>query len=70
MQGKLEAGSLALPVDDSLLIVPLLWSHLWLLSPAVTRSIGDQHCAEAGKEELLLLEDGHCLKQQALKLAI
>lgn len=68
-EGKLDAGLLALPVlDSSLEIVPLFEEHfLAAVSSkhplAALDSIDINALAHAG---LLLLEEGHCLRDQAL----
>ena len=70
VQGKLEAGLLALPVDDSLLeVVPLFVEPFVAAVPSGHPLASETSIAlkKLAKEELLLLEDGHCLKQQALE---
>jgi LysR family transcriptional regulator, hydrogen peroxide-inducible genes activator len=68
--GKLDAGLLALPVDDASLEVAPLFKELFLaavpakhkLASCTTVKIKD--LAKAG---LLLLEEGHCLREHALE---
>ena len=68
--GKLDAGLLALPVNDSNLeIVPLFKEPFLAAVPAQhklaqAREIKIAELAQAG---LLLLEEGHCLRENALE---
>jgi LysR family hydrogen peroxide-inducible transcriptional activator len=68
-EGKLDAGLLALPIDDpSLEIAPLFVEPFLAAVPAShalakRQSIPIDELADAG---LLLLEEGHCLRDQAL----
>lgn len=68
-QGTLDAALLALPVgDDGLETAPLFEDRFLLAVPpghhfAKKKSIKS---AELADERLLLLEDGHCLRDQAL----
>ena len=67
--GKLDAGLLALPIDDpSLDVAPLFEEPFLAAVPAghvlaKSRSIDIDELAAAG---LMLLEEGHCLRDQAL----
>lgn len=69
-EGKLDAGLLALPVDDaSLEVVPLFVEPFLAAVPAEhplakEKAIEVEALAAAG---LLLLEEGHCLRDQALE---
>ncbi|MCD9033668.1 DNA-binding transcriptional regulator OxyR [Luteimonas sp. Y-2-2-4F] len=67
--GRLDAAILALPVDDEQLHVELLFSEPFVLA------VPDRHPFAArtslalddlADQRLLLLEDGHCLREQAL----
>jgi len=68
--GKLDAGLLALPVEDaSLAVVPLFVEPFLAAVPAEhplarKKTIEVEELAAAG---LLLLEEGHCLRDQALE---
>lgn len=68
--GKLDAGLLALPIDDpNLEVAPLFVEPFLAAVPAghalaKSRSVNIDDLAEAG---LLLLEEGHCLREQALE---
>lgn len=67
--GRLDAGLLALPVhEDQLHAEPLFSEAFWLAVPRTHRLAGnDRLPVEALHDErLLLLEDGHCLRDQAL----
>ncbi len=69
-EGKLDAGLLALPVEDaSLEVVPLFVEPFLAAVPAEhplarRKAIEVEALAAAG---LLLLEEGHCLRDQALE---
>lgn len=68
-EGKLAAGLLALPIDEEGLIVAPLF-----IEPFVAAVPGSHPLAKKakislgalGQENLLLLEEGHCLREQAL----
>ncbi|MDT8409813.1 MAG: LysR substrate-binding domain-containing protein [Wenzhouxiangellaceae bacterium] len=70
-QGKLDAGLLALPVDVEQLNTRVLFEEPFVLA------VPEMHKLSRNKqitmddllhEELLLLEDGHCLRDQALEV--
>jgi LysR family hydrogen peroxide-inducible transcriptional activator len=69
-EGKLDAGLLALPVDDTNLeVIPLFKEPFLAAVPAQHRlaassTIKIKDLAKAG---LLLLEEGHCLRDHALE---
>ena len=69
-EGKLDAGLLALPVNDPALeVVPLFVEPFLAAMPAGhplarSKSVNIDDLARAG---LLLLEEGHCLRDQALE---
>ena len=68
-QGKLDAALLALPLHDEQLHVEALFEEPFVLAvPAAHRlaGAGSLAMAELADERLLLLEDGHCLRDQAL----
>lgn len=68
-EGKLDAGLLALPIEDgSLDVIPLFEEPFLAAVPAThklakSNSINIDELAAAG---LMLLEEGHCLRDQAL----
>ena len=67
--GKLDAGLLALPVaDDSLRVEPLFYEPFYAALPAghalAKRDV--LKVSDIMSEKLLLLDEGHCLRDQAL----
>jgi len=69
LDGKLDAGLLALPVtDDSLRVEPLFYEPFYAALPAghplARRDV--LKVADIMGEKLLLLDEGHCLRDQAL----
>ncbi len=71
--GRLDAGVLALPVqDDRLHEEPLFEEEFVLALPAdrsvATRDDGTVDVSVLDGEPVLLLEDGHCLRDQALSV--
>jgi LysR family hydrogen peroxide-inducible transcriptional activator len=67
--GKLDAGLLALPVtDDSLRVEPLFYEPFYAALPAghalARRDV--LKVSDIMAEKLLLLDEGHCLRDQAL----
>jgi LysR family transcriptional regulator, hydrogen peroxide-inducible genes activator len=68
--GRLDAGILALPVhDDQLHVEPLFEEPFVLAVPRshrLARRDAPLSLAELDHEHLLLLEEGHCLRDQAL----
>lgn len=70
-EGKLDAALLALPVIDDQLHAEFLFEEPFLLAvsgrhPLATREHLDVQ--ELATQKLLLLEDGHCLRDQALEV--
>jgi LysR family transcriptional regulator, hydrogen peroxide-inducible genes activator len=69
--GEIDAAILALPVNDSQLVTEFLFEERFLLAvpenhPFARRpSIG---LSELVDHDLMLLEDGHCLRDQALEV--
>ena len=68
-EGKLDAGLLALPVsDDSLRVEPLFYEPFYAALPAghalAQRAV--LKVCDIMAEKLLLLDEGHCLRDQAL----
>lgn len=70
-EGKLDAALLALPVHDDTLHAEFLFEEPFLLAaPDAHRLAGRRalKLADLEDEHLLLLEDGHCLRDQALEV--
>ncbi len=69
VDGKLDAGLLALPVnDDSLRVEPLFYEPFFAALPA-GHPLAKQDTLKVANimaEKLLLLDEGHCLRDQAL----
>nr|AGW45520.1 transcriptional regulator [uncultured bacterium Lac36W] len=68
-EGKLDAGLLALPLHDDQLHVEFLFEEPFLLAVPESHPLaqrGSLALKELANERLLLLEDGHCLREQAL----
>jgi len=70
-QGRLDAGLLALPVGEEWLHCHELFEEPFVLAvpehhPLASRA--EVSMADLADEELLLLEDGHCLREQALEV--
>ena len=71
-EGSLDAGILALPVPDDQLHVEPLFEEPFVLAVPTAHPLagsGEAVAAEVMEgESLLLLEDGHCLRDQALEV--
>ena len=68
-EGKLDAALLALPLDDDQLHAELLFEEPFLLAVSGQHPLARRHhldVQELSTQKLLLLEDGHCLRDQAL----
>lgn len=69
VEGKLDAGLLALPVtDDALRVEPLFYEPFYAALPAghALAKRDTLKVTELVQEKLLLLDEGHCLRDQAL----
>lgn len=69
--GSIDAAILALPVDASGLVCQPLFDDEFLLAVEPDHALAQQSSvsmAELASERLLLLEEGHCLRTQALDL--
>lgn len=68
-QGRLDAGLLALPVEEQGMDMEVLFTEPFVTAMPASHPLCSKQTIEmqdlAG-EELLLLEEGHCLRQQAL----
>lgn len=70
-EGKLDAGILALPVHDDSLHLEFLFEEPFLLAVPVSHRLAKRKrlkLSDLANESLLLLEDGHCLRDQALEV--
>jgi len=68
-EGKLDAALLALPLDDDQLHAEFLFEDPFLLAGSGQHPLARRHhldVQELSTQKLLLLEDGHCLRDQAL----
>jgi LysR family transcriptional regulator, hydrogen peroxide-inducible genes activator len=68
-EGRLDAGLLALPVHDDQLHAEFLFEEPFVLAVPETHPLAKQDSLslkDLAHERLLLLEDGHCLRDQAL----
>ncbi len=69
--GRLDAAILALPVHDDQLHHEFLFEEPFLLAVPEQHRLASQDSldvAQLARENLLLLEDGHCLRQQTLEV--
>ena len=67
--GRLDAGLLALPVHDDQLHTEFLFEEPFLLAVPGTHPLAKRDSLamrDLSQQKLLLLEDGHCLRDQAL----
>jgi LysR family transcriptional regulator, hydrogen peroxide-inducible genes activator len=67
--GRLDAGLLALPIHDDQLHVEVLFDEPFLLAVPQQHPMADQDSLDINdldNQHLLLLEEGHCLRDQAL----
>lgn len=68
-EGRLDAGVLALPLHDDQLHVEFLFEEQFLLAVPEAHPLarhGTLSLQDLSHESLLLLEDGHCMRDQAL----
>ncbi|HEV7269788.1 DNA-binding transcriptional regulator OxyR [Pseudoxanthomonas sp.] len=68
-EGKLDAGLLALPIADDQLHTEFLFEEPFVLAVSESHPLAQRDSlslAELSQQQLLLLEDGHCLREQAL----
>ncbi len=70
-EGKLDAALLALPVHDEQLHSEFLFEEPFLLAVPENHPLAQRESLsldELSDQKLLLLEDGHCLREQALEV--
>ncbi len=70
-QGRLDAGLLALPVDEPGLDIVVLFEEPFVMAMPANHPLSDKKTIcikDLEGEELLLLEEGHCLRQHALEV--
>jgi LysR family hydrogen peroxide-inducible transcriptional activator len=68
-EGRLDAGLLALPIHDDQLHAEFLFEEPFLLAVPEAHPLARRdtlRLSDLSQEKLLLLEDGHCLRDQAL----
>ncbi len=68
-QGRLDAGLLALPVEEHGMELEILFEEPFVTAMPASHPLTDKKTItlkDLEGEELLLLEEGHCLRQQAL----
>ena len=68
-EGRLDAGLLALPLHDDQLHAQFLFEEPFLLAVPGSHPLANRDTLaldELANQRLLLLEDGHCLRDQAL----
>ncbi|MGY3229461.1 LysR family hydrogen peroxide-inducible transcriptional activator [Luteibacter sp. HA06] len=70
-EGTLDAGILALPMHDDSLHVEFLFEEPFVLAVPDNHPLAGRQCLkmeDLSDQNLLLLEDGHCLRDQALEV--
>lgn len=70
-QGRLDAGLLALPIEADQLASRTLFEEPFVLAVPESHALGRKKTItldDLQDQELLLLEDGHCLREQALEV--
>ncbi|GAB2574276.1 DNA-binding transcriptional regulator OxyR [Dyella jejuensis] len=70
-EGKLDAGILALPLHDDNLHAEFLFEEPFLLAVPQSHPLAHRtqlKLSDLSDQNLLLLEDGHCLRDQALEV--
>ena len=70
-EGRLDAGILALPVHEDSLHAEFLFEEPFVLAVPQSHPLARRpslKLADLGDQSLLLLEDGHCLRDQALEV--
>ncbi len=70
-EGRLDAGILALPIHEESMHCEFLFEEPFLLATPVTHHLARRESIrmqDLDEERLLLLEEGHCLRDQALEV--
>ena len=70
-QGRLDAVLVALPIEDDTLVREILFEESFLLAVPGQHPLAESDTvavSDLKDEELLLLEDGHCMREQALEV--
>ena len=70
-KGELDCALLALPIDNDSLISTPLFDDPFMLAVAKTHPLSKRktvHMEDIARQPLLLLEEGHCLRAQALEV--
>ena len=68
-QGRLDAGLLALPIEEQGMEIETLFEEPFVVAMPSSHPLSDKQSVglkDLEGEELLLLEEGHCLRQHAL----
>ena len=68
-QGRLDAGLLALPIEEHGMEMEILFEEPFVMAMPVSHPLTEKqfiNLSDLEGEELLLLEEGHCLRQHAL----
>ena len=68
-QGRLDAGLLALPVEEQGMEIEILFEEPFVMAMPASHPLSDQKSIslqDLEGQELLLLEEGHCLRKHAL----
>ena len=71
VEGQIDAALLALPVQESALESTPLFDDEFLLAVAADHRLANNECVDQdilAEHHLLLLEEGHCLRDQALEI--
>lgn len=69
--GKVDAAIMALPVDDDRIESYPIYSEAFFAAVPMDHELGDYELLEPSQlrqKEIMLLEDGHCLRDQALEV--
>ena len=69
--GRLDAAVLALPLHEDWIEAEFLFEEPFMLAVPATHPLAHRHglrLADLSDQHLLLLEDGHCLRDQALEV--
>ena len=71
LKGEIDAAILALPIDNESLAAEVLFDDNFLLAVPKNHALAKNKTVtmeDIGSESLLLLEDGHCMRNQALQV--